>query len=95
MKIFNHHPSVDKRRGFFSPCQVIKKVVIWSKVSIKLRSKMPEPKKQSSPRKTGLRRSHIRLELARRVNKTSPVKVFETKKKTPNLKVKTIKKKEA
>ena len=40
---------------------------------------MPEPKKQSSPR---------------RVNKVSPVKVFETKKKTPNLKVKTVKKKE-
>ena len=57
---------------------------------------MPEPKKQSSPRKTGLRRSHIRLALARRVNKMSPVKVFETKKKTPNLKVKTVKnKKEA
>jgi len=54
---------------------------------------MPEPKKQSSPRKTGLRRSHLRLELARRVNKVSPVKVFETKKKTPNLKVKTVKKK--
>ena len=53
---------------------------------------MPEPKKQSSPRKTGLRRSHLRLELARRVNKKSLVKVFETKKKTPNLKVKTIKK---
>ena len=52
---------------------------------------MPEPKKQSSPRKTGLRRSHLRLELARRVNKISPVKVFETKKKTPNLKVKTVK----
>ncbi len=52
---------------------------------------MPEPKKQSSPRKTGLRRSHLRLELARRVNKLSPVKAFETKKKTPNLKVKTTK----
>ena len=52
---------------------------------------MPEPKKQSSPRKTGLRRSHLRLELARRVNKISPVKVFETNKKTPNLKVKTVK----
>ncbi|MBR3324057.1 hypothetical protein IKG24_00765 [Candidatus Saccharibacteria bacterium] len=52
---------------------------------------MPEPKKQSSPRKTGLRRSHLRLKLARKVNKTSPVKVFETKKKTPNLKVKTTK----
>lgn len=52
---------------------------------------MPEPKKQSSNRKTGLRRSHIRLTLARTVNKYSPVKAFETKKKTPNLKVKTSK----
>ena len=52
---------------------------------------MPEPKKQSSARKTGLRRSHIRLTLARTVNKYSPVKAFETKKKTPNLKVKTLK----
>lgn len=52
---------------------------------------MPEPKKQSSPRKTGLRRSHLRLELARRVNKVSPVKAFETNKRTPNLKVKTVK----
>ncbi|MDO4978836.1 MAG: hypothetical protein Q4E47_01615 [Candidatus Saccharibacteria bacterium] len=50
---------------------------------------MPEPKKQSSPRKTGLRRSHLRLKLARAVNKKSPVKAFETAKKTPNLKVKT------
>ena len=52
---------------------------------------MPEPKKQSSPRKTGLRRSHLRLKLARAVNSTSPVKVFETAKKTPNLKIKTVK----
>jgi ribosomal protein L32 len=52
---------------------------------------MPEPKKQSSPRKTGLRRSHLRLMLARTVNKQSPVKAFETAKKTPNLKVKTVK----
>lgn len=50
---------------------------------------MPEPKKQSSPRKTGLRRSHLRLKLARTVNRTSPVKAYETAKKTPNLKVKT------
>lgn len=56
---------------------------------------MPEPKKQSSPRKTGLRRSHLRLKLARSVNKVSPVKAFETKKKTPNLKVKTTKTVEA
>ena len=46
---------------------------------------MPEPKKQSSPRKTGLRRSHLRLKLARAVNAKSPVKAFETAKKTPNL----------
>ena len=50
---------------------------------------MPEPKKQSSPRKTGLRRSHLRLTLARSVNRHSPVKAFETAKATPNLKVKT------
>lgn len=50
---------------------------------------MPEPKKQSSSRKTGLRRSHLRLVLARAVNKKSPVKAFETAKKTPNLKIKT------
>ena len=43
---------------------------------------MGQPKKQSSPRKTGLRRSHLRLELARRVNKTSPVKVRTTRHET-------------
>jgi len=41
---------------------------------------MPEPKKQKTKRGTGLRRSHIRLGLAKRVNKTSPVKVFTTTK---------------
>ena len=39
---------------------------------------MAQPKKQSSPRKTGLRRSHLVLKLARRVNGTSPVKVKTT-----------------
>ncbi|MDR0979992.1 MAG: hypothetical protein LBM12_02465 [Candidatus Nomurabacteria bacterium] len=48
---------------------------------------MPEPKKQSSPRKTGLRRSHIRLDLAKKVNSKSPVKAFLTRKQTPNVKV--------
>ncbi len=43
---------------------------------------MAEPKKQSSPRKTGLRRSHLRLDLARRVNATSPVKAFTTRRET-------------
>jgi len=41
---------------------------------------MPEPKKQSSPRKTGLRRSHLRLKLARAVNRTSPVKAISKSK---------------
>lgn len=48
---------------------------------------MPEPKKQSSPRKTGTRRSHLVLKLARRVNGTSPVKVKTTKRETGKDKV--------
>lgn len=43
---------------------------------------MGQPKKQSSPRKTGTRRSHLVLKLARRVNGTSPVKVQTTKRET-------------
>jgi hypothetical protein len=43
---------------------------------------MAQPKKQSSPRKTGLRRSHLVLKLARRVNAKSPVKVRTTKRET-------------
>jgi ribosomal protein L32 len=39
---------------------------------------MGKPKKRTSPRKTGTRRSHLVLKLARRVNATSPVKVFTT-----------------
>ncbi|MFZ2560532.1 MAG: hypothetical protein WAW91_02795 [Candidatus Nanoperiomorbaceae bacterium] len=41
---------------------------------------MGKPKKQTSPRKTGLRRSHLVLDLARKVNAKSPVKAFTTKK---------------
>ena len=48
---------------------------------------MAQPKKQSSPRKTGLRRSHLVLKLARRVNATSPVKVRTTKRETGKNKV--------
>jgi ribosomal protein L32 len=47
---------------------------------------MAEPKKQSSPRKTGLRRSHLALKLARRVNATSPVKARTTRKETGKVK---------
>jgi hypothetical protein len=43
---------------------------------------MGQPKKQSSPRKTGTRRSHLVLKLARRVNGSSPVKVHTTKRET-------------
>ncbi|NCO10619.1 hypothetical protein GW930_01760 [Candidatus Saccharibacteria bacterium] len=43
---------------------------------------MGQPKKQTSPRKTGLRRSHLRLTLARRVNGSSPVKVRTTRRET-------------
>jgi hypothetical protein len=48
---------------------------------------MGQPKKQSSPRKTGTRRSHLVLKLARRVNGTSPVKVKTTKRETGKTKV--------
>jgi len=40
---------------------------------------MGQPKKRTSPRKVGTRRSHLVLKLARRVNAKSPVKVRTTK----------------
>ena len=43
---------------------------------------MGKPKKQSSPRKTGLRRSHLVVKLARMVNAKSPVKAYTTKRET-------------
>lgn len=48
---------------------------------------MGQPKKQSSPRKTGTRRSHLVLKLARRVNASSPIKVKTTKRETGKTKV--------
>lgn len=42
--------------------------------------KMGKPKKRTSARKTGLRRSHIVLKLARAVNSKSPVKARTTAK---------------
>lgn len=36
---------------------------------------MGQPKKRTTPRKTGMRRSHHLRKLARQVNATSPVKV--------------------
>jgi ribosomal protein L32 len=40
---------------------------------------MGKPKKRTSPRRTGTRRSHLALELARKVNAKSPVKVYTTR----------------
>jgi len=41
---------------------------------------MGKPKKRTSARKTGLRRSHILLDLAKKVNGKSPVKARTTTK---------------
>jgi ribosomal protein L32 len=40
---------------------------------------MGKPKKRTSHRKTGLRRSHLVVKLARAVNAKSPVKVYTTR----------------
>jgi ribosomal protein L32 len=40
---------------------------------------MGKPKKRTTPRRTGNRRSHLVLKLARRVNANSPVKVVTSK----------------
>ena len=39
---------------------------------------MGKPKKRTSSRRTGTRRSHLVLKLARAVNAKSPIKVFTT-----------------
>lgn len=39
---------------------------------------MGKPKKRTSQRKTGARRSHLVVELARKVNAKSPVKAYTT-----------------
>jgi hypothetical protein len=48
---------------------------------------MGKPKKQSSNRKTGLRRSHLLVKLARMVNAKSPVKAYTTKRESGKKKV--------
>jgi ribosomal protein L32 len=47
---------------------------------------MGQPKKQTSSKKRGMRRSHHTLKLARSVNSTSPVRVYTTKKENPKSK---------
>jgi ribosomal protein L32 len=39
---------------------------------------MGKPKKRTSSRRTGTRRSHLVVELARKVNAKSPVKAYTT-----------------
>ncbi len=46
---------------------------------------MGKPKKRTSPRRTGTRRSHLVLELARKVNAKSPVKVYTTRRESGQL----------
>ncbi|HSX46605.1 MAG TPA: hypothetical protein VLF87_01290 [Patescibacteria group bacterium] len=41
---------------------------------------MGKPKKRTTSRRTGSRRSHLVVKLARAVNAKSPVKVFTTRK---------------
>lgn len=43
---------------------------------------MGKPKKRTTPRRTGTRRSHLVLKLARAVNAKSPVKAYTTKRET-------------
>lgn len=43
---------------------------------------MGKPKKRTSPRRTGTRRSHLVLKLARAVNGKSPVKARTTNRET-------------
>jgi ribosomal protein L32 len=52
---------------------------------------MGKPKKRTSPRRTGTRRSHLVLKLARRVNAKSPVKAFTTRKEFGKTKEQTTK----
>jgi ribosomal protein L32 len=47
---------------------------------------MGKPKKRTSPRKTGTRRSHLVLKLARQVNAKSPVKARTTLRETGKIK---------
>lgn len=57
---------------------VLLKLVSCNKIGVLLR--MGKPKKRTTPRRTGSRRSHLTLKLARAVNAKSPVKVYTTKK---------------
>jgi ribosomal protein L32 len=46
---------------------------------------MGQPKKRTSPRRTGTRRSHLVLKLARSVNAKSPVRARTTSRENPKV----------
>lgn len=50
---------------------------------------MGKPKKRTSPRKTGTRRSHLVVKLARAVNAKSPVKAYTTRRESGKTAVQT------
>lgn len=50
---------------------------------------MGKPKKRTTPRRTGNRRSHLALKLARQVNTKSPIKAYTTKRESGKKTVKT------
>lgn len=50
---------------------------------------MGKPKKRTTPRRTGARRSHLVLKLARKVNAKSPVKIYTTKRESAKKTAKT------
>lgn len=56
---------------------------------------MGQPKKKTTRRRTGNRRQHLILKLARAVNRTSPVRVAAPKKVKPQSKPSTPKKQPA
>jgi ribosomal protein L32 len=51
---------------------------------------MGKPKKRTTHRRTGSRRSHLVLKLARAVNAKSPVKAYTTKRESGKKPAKTV-----
>ena len=51
---------------------------------------MGKPKKRTSARRTGTRRSHLVVKLARRINAKSPVKVHENQRQAKKAALKSL-----
>ncbi|HUP26134.1 MAG TPA: hypothetical protein VM124_00610 [Candidatus Limnocylindrales bacterium] len=56
---------------------------------------MGKPKKRTSARRTGTRRSHLVVKLARAVNAKSPIKVFTTRREAGKTATAVVKQKKA